>query len=114
VPVGLLVAAWTVAGLGIGLAYAPLSVTVLSTAAPGQEGRSSASLQLSDVLGVALGTGLGGVVVALGDGRGWATASSLTIAFLITLAAAVGGVFAAGRLPRRLPEPAEASPESGR
>jgi MFS family permease len=106
VPVGLLVAAWTVAGFGIGLAYAPLSVTVLSTAAPGQEGRSSASLQLSDVLGVALGTGVGGVVVALGDGRGWATASSLTIAFLITLAGAVFGVFAAGRLPRSLPEPA--------
>jgi MFS family permease len=106
VPVGLLVAAWTVAGLGIGLAYAPLSVTVLSSAAPGQEGRSSASLQLSDVLGVALGTGVGGVVVALGDGRGWATASSLTIAFLITLAGAVFGVLAAGRLPRSLPEPA--------
>jgi MFS family permease len=103
VPVGFMVAAWTVAGLGIGLSYAPISVTVLGTAAPGQEGKASASLQLTDVLGVALGTGLAGVFVALGDGRGWATASSLTIAFTITLAVAVGGVVAAGRLPRRLP-----------
>ena len=87
----------------MGLSYAPISVTVLGTAEPGQEGRASASLQLTDVLGVSLGTGLGGVFVALGDGRGWATSSSLTIAFAMTLAVAAAGVVAAGRLPRRLP-----------
>jgi MFS family permease len=103
VPVGAIVVAWTVAGLGMGLSYAPISVTVLGTAAPGQEGRASASLQLTDVLGVALGTGLVGVFVALGEGRDWATSSSLSLAFLLTLAAAVGGAVAAGRLPRRLP-----------
>ena len=103
VPVGVIVLAWTIGGLGMGLSYAPISVTVLGTAAPGQEGRASASLQLTDVLGVSLGTGLVGVFVALGDGREWATGSSLTIGFLVTLAVAVGGVVAAGRLPRRLP-----------
>jgi len=103
VPVGATVAAWTVAGLGMGLSYAPISVTVLGTAAPGQEGRASASLQLTDVLGVSLGTGLVGVFVAVGDGRDWATSSSLTVAFLVTLAVAVGGIVAAGRLPLRLP-----------
>jgi len=103
VPVAATVVAWTIAGLGMGLSYAPISVTVLGTAEPGQEGRASASLQLTDVLGVALGTGLGGVFVALGDGRGWATSSSLTIAFAMTLAVAVGGVAVAGCLPRRLP-----------
>jgi MFS family permease len=87
----------------MGVSYAPISVTLLGTAAPGQEGRASASLQLTDVLGVSLGTGLGGVFVALGDGRGWATSSSLTIAFAMTLAVAVAGVVAAGRLPRQLP-----------
>ena len=84
VPVGLLVAAWTVGGLGMGLCYAPISATVLGEAAPGQEGRASASLQLTDVLGVSLGTGLAGVFVAVGEGRGWATASSLTLAFIVT------------------------------
>ncbi len=103
VPVAASVVAWTIAGLGMGLSYAPISVTVLGTAEPGQEGRASASLQLTDVLGVALGTGLGGVFVALGDGLGWATSSSLTIAFAMTFAVAVGGVVAAGRLPERLP-----------
>jgi hypothetical protein len=103
VPVGVMVAAWTIAGLGIGLSYAPISVTVLGSAAPGEEGAASASLQLTDVLGVSLGTGLAGVFVALGDGRGWATSSSLTIAFAVTLAVAIGGVVAAERLPLRLP-----------
>jgi MFS family permease len=103
VPVGVIVAAWTLAGLGMGLSYAPISVTVLGTAAPGQEGRASASLQLTDVLGVSLGTGLVGVFVAVGEGRGWATSSSLTLGFLVTLAVAVGGMAAAGRLPRGLP-----------
>jgi MFS family permease len=103
VPVGFLVAAWAVGGLGMGLSYAPISATVLGEAAPGQEGTASASLQLTDVLGVSLGTGVGGVFVALGDGRGWATASSLTFAFLIALAVALGGVLASGRLPRQLP-----------
>jgi MFS family permease len=103
VPVGVAIASWTVAGLGMGLSYAPISVTVLGTAAPGQEGSASASLQLTDVLGVSLGTGLGGVFVALGDGRDWATSSSLTLAFIVTLAVAAGGVLAARRLPRELP-----------
>jgi MFS family permease len=103
VPVVATVVAWTIAGLGMGLSYAPISVTVLGTAEPGQEGRASASLQLTDVLGVSLGTGLGGVFVALGDGRGWATSTSLTFAFAMTLAVAIAGVVAARRLPRRLP-----------
>ena len=103
VPVAATVVAWTVAGLGMGLSYAPISATVLGTAEPGQEGRASASLQLTDVLGVSLGTGIVGVFVALGDGRGWATSSSLTIAFVVTLAVAAGGVAAATRLPRWLP-----------
>ena len=83
-------------------------VTVLGTAAPGQEGSASASLQLTDVLGVSLGTGLGGVFVALGDGRGWDTSSSLTLAFIVTLAVAAAGVLASRRLPRQLPTAAGA------
>lgn len=102
VPAWLVVPVWGVAGLGMGIAYSPLSVTVLSLATPGQEGMASASFQLADVLGVALGTGLSGVFVALGDGRGWATASSLTFAFTMTGIVAFLGIVAAGRLPRTL------------
>ncbi|MFP5254659.1 MAG: MFS transporter [Acidimicrobiia bacterium] len=94
---------WASAGFGTGLAYSPLSVTVLGLAEPGREGSASASLQLSDVLGTSLGTGASGAFVALGDSSGWALRSSLTLAFALTLAVAAGGVVAARRLPVALP-----------
>ena len=78
-------------------------ITVLGLAETGREGEASSSIQLSDVLGVALGTGFGGAIVALGDSHGWATSSALAIAFPITCAAAVAGIFAARRLPTTLP-----------
>ena len=103
-PIALAVAVWSVAGFGIGLAYSPLSVVVLGLAAPGQEGSASASLQLSDVLGVALGTGVGGALLAVGDAQGWAIESGLRIAFVGTLVAALLGATAAARLPAALPD----------
>lgn len=103
-PVPLAIAVWSVAGLGIGMAYSPLSVTVLGLAEPGKEGASSSSLQLSDVLGVSLGTGLGGAFVAFGDTSGWATRSALELAFAATTLVALLGVLAARRLPVTLPE----------
>jgi MFS family permease len=62
--VGVAPVAWGVAGLGMGLAYSTLSLVVLETASADQQGTASASLQLSSVLGSALGTGLGGVIIA--------------------------------------------------
>ena len=47
--------AWAVAGLGMGLGYAPLSLVVLAEAPPESQGVATAALQLSDVLGTALG-----------------------------------------------------------
>ena len=55
VPVAEGLAAWTVAGLGMGLAYAPLSLMMPRKARPGGEGRASASLNLAGVLGTAIG-----------------------------------------------------------
>jgi MFS family permease len=54
-------------GLGMGMAYTMLSVVTLDEAALGSEGEASSALQMSDILGVALGTGLAGVMVSLGD-----------------------------------------------
>ncbi|MEZ5176919.1 MAG: MFS transporter [Acidimicrobiales bacterium] len=102
-PVGLAVVAWGIAGLGMGVAYAPLSLTVLAAARPGEEGAASAALQLSDTLGVAVGTGVGGSIVALGDARGWAVSSGVAVVFAASLVVLLGGVLAAGRLPERVP-----------
>jgi MFS family permease len=97
VPVAEGLAAWTVAGLGMGLAYAPLSLMMLRNALPGQEGQASASLNLADVLGTAIGIGVGGVAVAAAAGGD--LRPGITAAF--AAAAAVGLVALAftGRLP---------------
>jgi MFS family permease len=102
-PVATIPLVWGVAGFGIGLAYSPISVTVLGLADAGREGFASASVQLCDVLGTALGTGAGGALVALGDAQGWATRSALGLAFATTTVVAVLGVLAARRLPAVLP-----------
>jgi len=70
------------AGAGMGIAYSPLSVVTLAEATAGREGRATTSLQLSDVLGVAVGTGLAGAVVALGD-RIWTTNAPAFVGILL-------------------------------
>jgi MFS family permease len=100
VPAALAVAAWALAGAGIGTAYAPLSVTTLDRAAAGEEGRATSALQLCDVLGQAIGTGVAGAIVAatarIGHGPGVALAFSFAIAVALT------GVIVGARLPEQL------------
>ena len=105
VPVAVGLVAWTVAGLGMGLAYAPISLMMLQKAPPGQEGRVSASLNLADVLGTAIGIGVGGAAVAAAAGGDL----RLGVAAAFAIAAAVGLIALAvtGRLP---PGPSSAAP----
>jgi MFS family permease len=97
VPVAEGLAAWTVAGLGMGLAYAPLSLMMLQKALPGQEGQASASLNLADVLGTAIGIGVGGAAVAATAG------SDLRLGITAALTAAAAVALVALALTRRLP-----------
>jgi len=96
VPVAEGLAAWTVAGLGMGLAYAPISLMMLQKAPPGREGWASASLNLADVLGTAIGIGVGGAAVAADAGRN--LHQGLT-AFAIAAAVAVLALVLTRRLP---------------
>lgn len=64
VPLGVVVAAWGVAGLGIGMAFSTLSVLALATAGDGEAGRTSSALQLNDYLSNSAGVAVGGVVFA--------------------------------------------------
>jgi MFS family permease len=98
VPPALAIVAWAVAGGGIGTAYAPLSVTALDRAAPGEEGRATSALQLCDVLGQALGTGVAGAIVAAGTGHGTAA----LLAFSFALAVALIAITAGTRLPNQV------------
>jgi MFS family permease len=97
VPVAEGLAAWAVAGLGMGLAYAPLSLMMLKKAPAGQEGRVSASLNLADVLGTAIGIGVGGAAVAAAAGH------DLRLGITVAFAAAAAVGLAALALTRRLP-----------
>ncbi len=102
VPIAFAVLAWAIGGLGMGLGYAPLSLIVLGEAEPGKEGAATASLQLSDTLGVALGTGASGAIVAAGAALHWSGATALTIAFSISCGVALFVSSAAVRLPNAL------------
>jgi len=89
--------AWTVGGLGMGLAYAPISLMMLREAPPGQEGRVSASLNLADVLGTAIGIGIGGAAVAATAGTDLRL--GVTAAFAIMALAGVTLLAVTPRLP---------------
>jgi MFS family permease len=100
VPIAVGVAAWTVAGFGIGLSYAPISLAMLRAAPPGREGWASASLSLADVLGTALGIGAGGAAIAAASAHGWPLARGVGVAFAVAAAGLVGLAVASRRLPR--------------
>jgi MFS family permease len=100
VPPALAIAAWAVAGAGIGTAYAPLSVTTLDRAAAGEEGRATSALQLCDVLGQAIGTGVAGAIVAATTRIGHRP--GVALAFSFAIAVAVIAVAAGARLPAKL------------
>ena len=98
------------AGLGMGLGYSVLSVTMLSYAEPGREGSVASSLSLTDTLGAALATGLGGALIALGAARGWLPRTGVLLAYALPTLAGVLGFFAASRLPARLSARPAATP----
>ena len=102
VPIAVGVAAWTVAGFGIGLSYAPISLAMLREAPEGREGWASASLSLADVLGTALGIGAGGAAIAAASAHGWPLSRGVAFAFAIAAAGLIGLAVASRRLPRVL------------
>ncbi|HEX9065562.1 MAG TPA: hypothetical protein VF843_10670, partial [Streptosporangiaceae bacterium] len=114
VPVAIGIAAWTVAGFGMGMGYAPTTLLMLKNAPPGREGWASASLNLADVLGSALGIGIGGAAISAALRFGWPLAAGLAAAFAITAAAGVVGLVVSPRLPliQVTPPPAEVAAEA--
>jgi MFS family permease len=104
VPPALAVVAWAVAGGGIGTAYSPLSVTTLDRAAAGEEGRATSALQLCDVLGQAIGTGVAGAIVAAAA-AGMGHRPGVALAFSFGIAVALIGVIVATRIPSQLTAP---------
>lgn len=110
VPWPLAVVGWGVAGLGMGLAYSPLSLAVLRDAPPAEQGRATSALQLSDTLGFTLGAGVAGAIVgaaerwvAGGGGPPGASGAALGIvgAYALAMLVAAAGWLASARLSDR-------------
>ena len=104
---------WAVAGLGMGLAYSMLALLMLESAPPGEEGMSSAALQLMFTLGTAFGAGVGGAVIALSEAGMLELAGALGIVNAMMLAVAVIAVLIAMRVPPR-PSPSIAATDLAR
>lgn len=98
VPAWLCVPVWSIAGLGIGIAYSSISLTVLRHAPAGSEGATAASMQLTDVLGNALGTGIGAVAVAAAVASLGSALVGVAVTDVMAGAVAIAGVFVASRL----------------
>ena len=99
VPAALLVVTWALPGVGMGVMYSAVTLVVLRRSRPAEQGSNTSALQLADILGTALGTGVGGAIAAAGtraggDGLGWAMAG----VFLLSAVVAGLGAVAAGRL----------------
>lgn len=92
---------WGLAGLGVGLAFSTLTLVVYETAPADQQGTSTAALQLANVLGVALGTGIGGVIVSTMSSNGGSPARGIALQTVLMLGVLGVAALAALRLPGR-------------
>jgi MFS family permease len=97
-------AAFGLAGLGMGLAYSPLALIVLREASPETQGTSTSALSLTDSLGTALGTGLTGALVAASLRSTGEPAAGLAAGFALAVLIGLGGLALTSRLrPRTVP-----------
>lgn len=85
---------WTIAGAGIGLAHATSSVHVFALAGTARAGTASASLQIVDQFGAALGTGVAGAVFALFLQTRFGAPAGIAVAMGISALASLVGVVA--------------------
>jgi len=98
-PVVTIYIGWTVAGVGMGIAFPTIPLAVMG-AATGGEAQVLSSALLMDTLGVAVGAGLGGASVALAKASGAGLRAGLTGAFAVGLVCALLLLPIARRLPR--------------
>ena len=108
VPVGIAYAAWSLTALGMGIAYSTTALAILEHAAPERAGEASASLQLATNLGIALGTGFGGALLASVTSAGGSTAAGIAAAWAACGAALVLALAVTPRLGVRPPGEADA------
>ncbi|MCF2532290.1 MFS transporter [Yinghuangia soli] len=105
--------AWFVGGIGMGLSIAALSTLTLDLSAPDEAGGNSAALQVSDALGTVLLMSLGGAFfAALHNGEGQ-DGKVFTVIFLILLGISLLGSLIGPRIrPAKVPAARAAQDEA--
>ncbi len=83
----------------MGIAYSQATLATIETARSGEEGAASAAVQLAEALGIGLGTGLAGAVVAYGATELSGMAPGIFIADVLMLIVCVVALGVAGRVP---------------
>jgi MFS family permease len=97
-PVGIAFACWGIAGLGMGIAYNTDSVLAIQAQSAHSAATVTSSMQLTDSLGQVLGTGMGGVMLALSIWAKLGTAAGIGITFGLTILVCLIGVLLAPRM----------------
>lgn len=99
VPPEITILTWALPGIGMGLMYSAVTLVVLRGVAGEEQGSASSALQLSDILGTALGTGVAGAILAAGERAGGdALGTALAAVFGVALVAALLGILGSRRL----------------
>jgi MFS family permease len=106
VPLAAAYIGWGIVGLGMGIAFATIPLAAMRVSGAGEEGEELSAVLLMDMLGVAVGAGLGGAAVALSDALGAPLRTGIAGAFALALVAALVLVAITPRIPSGPSSPA--------
>jgi MFS family permease len=107
IPLAVPYAGWAVAGLGMGIAFPTIPLSVMNAARSGDEAGQLSATLLMDTLGVAIGAGLAGASVAFAQATEASLRSGLVGAFSLGLVVLVVLFAIAMRIPPGTVTPAE-------
>ncbi len=98
VPLAIGIFGGAIGGVGMGLAFAPMSSVVLDLAPEGLQGTAASSLALLDGLGFAFGAAATGALVTIGTHLAWGTATAFLVAWPSAALLALTGAVLASRM----------------
>jgi MFS family permease len=96
----LILSCWTLGGVGIGIGYNTILSDVFERAEGGREGTVSSVALMAALLGMVVGTGLGGLALTVAQRSGYSISAGLTGAFGVSLVCAIGLLGIAHRQPK--------------
>ena len=108
-PLGVALACWALAGLGMGVVYNTASASAMSATPPAREGATGAILGITDAVASSVATAIAGLFLAASALEPGEPPRPLLLAFALAAAVAALGLAPAGRLgarggaPRALP-----------